>query len=63
MTNKKANIQTAQPSEVGAFERRIGHTVYRVGVYFNEKNAETARDKIIRIIKNETVGKGVKKSR
>ena len=36
------------------FTKRIGHTTYRVGVHFSETNTETARDKISRLIRNES---------
>lgn len=50
--------KTAQPHKAGAFEKRVGNTVYAVGVYYNENAKETARDKILRLIKNGAVGKG-----
>lgn len=56
MTKKKAGLVKA-----GAFTKRIGYTVYNVGVYYNENAKETAQDKIIRLIKNEATGKGAKK--
>ena len=37
--------------------RRIGRTTYRVNVHFNQNSKETANDKIIRMVKNETAGK------
>ncbi|NLX92780.1 MAG: hypothetical protein GXZ02_02755 [Clostridiales bacterium] len=39
--------------EAGTFTKRIGHTVYRVGVHFSNKSGETAQDKILRLVKNE----------
>jgi len=39
--------------ESGVFTKRIGYTTYRVGVYFSDTNNETARDKILRLVKNE----------
>lgn len=54
---KTAAIQSvsssAQTREAGVFTRRIGYTVYRVGVHFSGTNTETARDKILRLVKNE----------
>ena len=35
--------------------RRIGGTTYRVKVVFNDSEGETLEDKILRIIRNETV--------
>ncbi len=39
--------------ESGAFTKRIGYTVYRVGVHFSDTSTETAKDKILRLIVNE----------
>ena len=39
--------------EAGAFTKRIGYTVYRVGIYFSDKSTETAKDKILRLVQNE----------
>ena len=41
--------------EAGAFTKRIGHTTYRVVVHFSDTSTETARDKILRLVKNEAV--------
>ncbi|HBT63531.1 MAG: transposon-encoded TnpW family protein [Oscillospiraceae bacterium] len=57
--NKTETTQTKlKPiSKPGFFIKRIGHTTYRVGVHFSTTSAETARDKISRLIRNEsTVG-------
>ena len=35
--------------------RRIGGTVYKVKVLFNENSRETMEDKILRIVRNEIV--------
>mgnify|MGYP001071694360 FL=1 len=35
--------------------RRIGGTTYKVKVVFNDSEGETLEDKILRIIRNETV--------
>ena len=35
--------------------RRIGGTTYKVRVYFSETAQETLEDKILRMIRNETV--------
>lgn len=51
------NLKTmcvAPKKEAGAFTKRIGHTTYRVGVHFSGKSGETAQDKILRLVKNET---------
>ena len=53
-TNKKAAYLKLKSREAGAFTKRIGHTTYRVGVHFSDTNTETARDKIMRLVKNET---------
>ena len=38
--------------------RRIGGTTYKVKVVFNDDGEETMEDKILRIIRNETVTSG-----
>ena len=38
--------------------RRIGGTTYRVKVVFNDSEGETLEDKILRMIRNETVTTG-----
>lgn len=59
-TDAKATPQQLKTREAGAFTKRIGHTVYRVGVHFSNKSGETAQDKIFRLVKNEaSTGKGV----
>jgi len=58
MTNTASTaavIKTEPSREAGAFTKRIGYTVYRVGVHFSGTNTETARDKILRLVKNESV--------
>ena len=35
--------------------RRIGSTIYKVRVVFNESGTETMGDKVLRIIRNEVV--------
>lgn len=35
--------------------RRIGGTTYKVKVVFNEQEKETMEDKILRMIRNETI--------
>ena len=35
--------------------RRIGSTIYKVRVVFNESGTETMEDKILRIIRNEVI--------
>jgi len=36
------------------FTKRIGYTTYYVTSHFNKTSTETAKDKLIRIIKNDT---------
>ena len=38
--------------------RRIGGTTYKVKVVFNDSEGETLEDKILRMIRNETVTTG-----
>lgn len=59
-TDTKAIPQQLKTRESGTFTKRIGHTVYRVGVHFSNKSGETAQDKILRLVKNEvSTKKGV----
>jgi hypothetical protein len=58
---KENNVTVSKQEKTnhtGYFIKRIGHTTYRVGVHFSETNTETARDKIVRLIRNgDTAGK------
>jgi len=49
MTDKKVCTR-----ESGRFSKRVGSTVYRVNVHFSQTSKETANDKIIRLIRNES---------
>jgi len=52
--NKNGQVTKAETKrEAGAFTKRIGYTVYRVGVHFSDTNVETVKDKILRLIVNE----------
>ena len=44
-----------RPREAGRFSKRVGSTVYRVNVHFSRTSKETANDKIIRLIRNESM--------
>lgn len=55
METTKAAALKIKNHEAGAFTKRIGHTNYRVGVYFSATSVETARDKIQRLVRNEIV--------
>ena len=59
MSNKIITPTKPKPvCKPGFFTKQIGHTTYRVGVHFSETNTETARDKIVRLIRNgDTAGK------
>lgn len=48
---KETGVFTNEPH--GTFVKRIGYTVYHVGVHFSDTSVETARDKILRLIVNE----------
>ena len=58
ITEITTNPKAAQTREAGTFTKRIGSTVYRVAVYFSNESTETARDKILRLVKNEAVAGG-----
>lgn len=47
-----------ETNNVSYLTRRIGGTVYRVSVVFNDAAHETMEDKILRIISNEQVTNG-----
>ncbi len=49
----KTASHTAVTREAGAFTKRIGSTVYHVGVHFSEASSETAKDKIARLVRME----------
>jgi hypothetical protein len=48
------------PHDAGTFTKRIGSTTYRVRVHFSETSKETMNDKIMRLIKNDSVGKAAR---
>ena len=51
-------IQPAQTAhEAGVFTKRVGYTTYHVGVHFSGTSTETARDKILRLVKNEAAAR------
>ncbi len=43
--------------QTAIFTRRIGSTVYRVGVHFSRTSKETLNDKITRLAKNDVSGR------
>ena len=49
--NQTVNIQRV--ADTSRFTKRIGSTVYKVGIYFKQDAKETMEDKIIRLVKNE----------
>jgi len=49
--------KTILRQQPGVFVKRIGYTTYRVGIHFTKANKESLNDKIIRLVKNEAVGK------
>lgn len=50
-----------QPREAGVFTKRLGSTNYRVRVHFSKTSRETMNDKILRLIKNDAIGKAAEK--
>jgi len=48
---------TAANKEARIFTKRIGSTNYRVAVYFSRTSKESMNDKIIRLVRNEAMGK------
>lgn len=49
--NREAGAITNEPH--GRFVTRIGHTFYCVGVHFSNTSTETAKDKILRLVRTE----------
>jgi predicted phage-related endonuclease len=45
--------EEVETSTAGVFKRRIGSTVYSVGIHFSSTSKETVSDKIIRLVRNE----------
>jgi len=56
---QQASVNKERPREPIRFSKRVGSTTYRVNVYYSRTSKETMDDKIIRLIRNETVGKEV----
>ena len=46
---------TEQSNQSSGFTKRIGSTTYRVSVRFSQTSKETINDKILRMIRNESV--------
>jgi len=53
-----ATITVNQP-EPRRFIKRIGNTNYEVSVFFNDACRESLEDKIMRLIRNDALGKMV----
>ena len=56
MVNANADGRNARQGS-RAFTKRIGSTVYHVGVHFSQTSKQTANDKIIRLVKSDAAGK------
>ena len=54
-TNRARKMPMEQNKREQFIIRRIGGTTYKVKVVFNDSEGETLEDKILRIIRNETV--------
>ena len=46
-------LKIERVADKSQFTKRIGSTVYKVGLFFNQDAKETMDDKILRLIKNE----------
>ena len=57
-TNHARRMPMEQNKREQFIIRRIGGTTYKVRVVFNESGGETMEDKILRMIRNETVTTG-----
>jgi len=57
--NKSASPVYHEREEIataGTFTRRIGNTVYRVGVHYSTTSKETMNEKISRLVRSEVMG-------
>ncbi|MCL2200221.1 MAG: transposon-encoded TnpW family protein [Defluviitaleaceae bacterium] len=54
MNLKNPTVKIIKPQEPNRFTKRIGSTTFTVNVYFNPNAKETAQDKIMRLIRNDT---------
>ena len=57
-TDRNENIipfyhEGGKTATAGIFTKRIGNTVYRVGVHYSSTSKETMGDKITRLVKND----------
>jgi len=52
--NTIMNLTEKAPQEPYRFTKRHGSTTYHVAVHFNPDSKETAGDKIVRLIRNDT---------
>ena len=50
--------QTKDTFKENTITRRIGSTTYKLKVYFSENATETMEEKILRMVKNESLTKG-----
>lgn len=50
---KTLMTKRAHTREAGAFTKRVGSTVYRVGIHYSGSSNETAKDKIVRLVRME----------
>ena len=53
MHKKENNLKIERVAKTSQFTKRIGSTVYKVGVHFKQDAKETAEDKIRRVIESE----------
>jgi hypothetical protein len=53
MHKNKNTSKIERVADMSRFTKRIGSTVYKVGLYFKPDAKETIEDKILRMIKNE----------
>jgi hypothetical protein len=53
MQENNSTVNIERFADTNRFTKRIGSTVYQVGLYFNEEAKETMDEKILRLIKND----------
>ena len=49
----KSTVLKNSASEPFVLQRRIGSTLYKVGIYFNPEAKETLNEKVRRLLKND----------
>jgi len=59
ITMGTATVKTGPQREKRILTRRIGATTYRVGMHYSKTSHESFDDKVIRLIRNDSIGRKV----